>query len=943
VRDPLGRLRRYIRGYVLLEGLAVLVIYLALWFWVGLLVDYGVFRAFTVDWVQELPRGFRAALLAILALGLLTLLVVTVFTRLFREFRDAALALVLERRFPALLGDRLITAVELADTRRAADYGYSPVLLKETIHEAAQRVDQLSVRDAFDWDRLRRRGAAAIVLTAGCFLLAAIAFCAYERAGVGTFLSHFGDVAGIWFERNILLADTIWPRQAHLELLNEQFQTGDELKIGRDSPPTVLRVRALKWVIADSDRRRAPEGWRALRWDDLSSEMLDAPFREDVIPAEWREWTVDRIEQQLERPDVRGAAPADAVAAVRDVLARLHERAASSSMSRRLRELEIPQEVTVQYTGPTTHSEQTMQRQVANEYSGPADVKESVRFTIRGRDYYTPSKWITVVPPPAIVELTLAEAQPAYLYHRVPPDGSSTDLRGMMQKFNERPVSLTAETSRIDVPAGTDLVLTARVDKALRTPGGVRLSPPRKGAPEVAAVVEQPDEHTFRTRLPRVHAAVEFIYEFTDSDGVGGTRHISIRPIEDLPPELDAQVEVIRRTSEGYMVTPVARIPFSGKVRDDRGLADVHYEYSVARVESPAAAGSRAAVVATVVTASAAAPALALALVPVLEPAPARAEAAEDDKTVRTAALSSFQGVVRDQARKALPLARLKAALDEPPTEEPLVKEFALEPEVEFFAVEPLGLKSADEKTVQPRYKLRLWLSATDNDVETGPHTALAKEKFTILVVGENELLAEIAKEEEGLHIKLEEALNRLKEGKVKLDKAAQDLPELKADELSTLARRAEEVGEAVARSWDACREVYGDYRRILLELRANRVQPGMIAKVNDKICEPLDGAINVEFVQCDESLRELARRLDAKSADPQAMALPREQLTRLIARLQGVLDAMADVTTINRIIEMLVKIEKGEQEEYQRLQKLLKQKQEEILEGISGSEPKPK
>jgi SPX domain protein involved in polyphosphate accumulation len=152
------------------------------------------------------------------------------------------------------------------------------------------------------------------------------------------------------------------------------------------------------------------------------------------------------------------------------------------------------------------------------------------------------------------------------------------------------------------------------------------------------------------------------------------------------------------------------------------------------------------------------------------------------------------------------------------------------------------------------------------------------------------------------------------------------------------MARRVEEIGEAVVKSWDAAREVHTDYRRILKELKANRVQSAMINKVNDKICEPLDGAINLEFVQSDESLQEFRKKLDAKESDPKAAELAKLQLDQLIRRLNAVLEAMADVTTINKLIEMLVKIEKGERDEIERLNKLLKQKQLEFLE-----DPEPK
>jgi hypothetical protein len=152
VRSPLDRLRGTIRRYVGLEGLGVVGLYLGLWFWIGLLLDYGVFRAFSFDWVQSTPRSFRATVLIVVVAGLLAAVALTVLTRLFREFRDSALALVLERRFPGLLGDRLITAVELSDTRRAAAQGYSVAMIEQTVQEAAERVEKVPLNEVFDWN-----------------------------------------------------------------------------------------------------------------------------------------------------------------------------------------------------------------------------------------------------------------------------------------------------------------------------------------------------------------------------------------------------------------------------------------------------------------------------------------------------------------------------------------------------------------------------------------------------------------------------------------------------------------------------------------------------------------------------------------------------------------------------------------------------------------------
>ena len=132
--------------------------------------------------MQEWPWAVRLVLLVVVAGGLLTAVAVKVFGRLFRDFRDSSLALVLERRFPELLGDRLITAVELADLQKAEAQGYSPAMIQETVHEAAERVEQVPVGKAFRWGRLVRRGFLALALTVGLYVLAGGLFLTLDTA-----------------------------------------------------------------------------------------------------------------------------------------------------------------------------------------------------------------------------------------------------------------------------------------------------------------------------------------------------------------------------------------------------------------------------------------------------------------------------------------------------------------------------------------------------------------------------------------------------------------------------------------------------------------------------------------------------------------------------------------------------------------------------------------
>jgi hypothetical protein len=233
VQHPLERLRHAIRLYVTVEGVAALLLYLALWFWIGLALDYGLFlltrseiffqitREAPLDWVQVLPVWFRGGVLLLLIAGVLALVAFKVIVRLFYDFRDTALALVLERKFPRLLGDRLITAVELADVKKAARYGYSEEMIEETINDAAGKVDEIPVGEVFNWNRLTNAGILLGVLIIGVYLLvggtaSAVTSAYQQHANLGGF-GQLHDVSSLWGSRNLLLRNITWPRTAEVK------------------------------------------------------------------------------------------------------------------------------------------------------------------------------------------------------------------------------------------------------------------------------------------------------------------------------------------------------------------------------------------------------------------------------------------------------------------------------------------------------------------------------------------------------------------------------------------------------------------------------------------------------------------------------------------------------------------------------------------------------
>ena len=150
---PLARLRWIIRGYVFLEGMLLALSCACLWYWCALALDYGIFDLFGIDLLDR-ARSVRWVILGCFGAMLAFLVVWYVVRRIFRDFSPTALALVLEHRFPELLGDRLITAIELANLKTAEQYGYSIDMIKKTMIEAQERVNRVPVLKVFNWSRM---------------------------------------------------------------------------------------------------------------------------------------------------------------------------------------------------------------------------------------------------------------------------------------------------------------------------------------------------------------------------------------------------------------------------------------------------------------------------------------------------------------------------------------------------------------------------------------------------------------------------------------------------------------------------------------------------------------------------------------------------------------------------------------------------------------------
>ncbi len=986
VRHPLQILRKYIRSYVLLEGAALAILFLAGWFWIGVLLDFGSFWSFAFDWVQSLrdlnpgtssATLVRSFLLGAMLLALAALVFTKVALRWIKEFSDDSLALVLERRFPRELGDRLITAVELADPKVSKKYGFSELLVEKTIQDAANTLEKLPVSEVFNWSRLRRMWLLVAASTIGVYLLVGVAVCGISLATdkpvePEEYLWKSADVGVIWGERNLLLMNSYWPRRSHLEVVRFQGNRNNpaEMRVGRDESRPDVQVRAVQWVVADS---AAPEGWRALRWNDLPQYLdpvevdavtqavpadwgywtidlddLDVSVPAGVLPAnlqgktagqvreaildptiqgniavqgaekavadllDWKQWTVDKLQLQLENREVRHALPE--YPKMETIFKQLGELARSPSMSRRLRKLTLPDQVEVYYRGETTKSSAPGGRPVDNKFSiGLNDLKESVRFRVRGEDYYTPTKQITLVPPPAITTLTADKREPAYLYHRLQGTDQGA-LKGKTQVLRDYKLPISGDTTTIDVPVGADLKLVARPDVKLQK--SIRIRPPV--TPDLGStvapgpVVVADDGMSFSTELKKVTKPFDFILEYNDEDGVSGRRRFKVRPVEDAPPEVinldllvslrkpkykaDPGKAVQAAPVDGFLITPDALVPFNGVLRDDHGLVRAAWRYDVEQIDFELlgqgidrkggtfvlqgnAALRRAGLIASAFQYLPHSPnsgALGSAYI-----AWASSFLATDLALSANMALGDgfkemeeFDALLQrksvgEVAVAALPdlLVSAKAPRMQGRWEHPLKDE----PGFDLRKHLP-KLKSLDpEKVGQLHYMVRVNVALTDNNVEAGKPfkddrgrsylgvTARGKTAYNFIVVSERELLAQIALEEQKLFEDLEKVLDRVSYGVTLTDDQIRKFSSGGASDLSLVVLRVDEIRKAILDSATTTRSVHTDYNRILREMEVNRVNSKTLTTVRDKICIPLGNLVQAEqgsFARCEEAVQ---------------------------------------------------------------------------------------
>ena len=209
VYGKLNRLRLLLRARLAAEGLA----------WLLLALVAAVFLTLGLDYLLHLLRmddqAQRAFVVALALAGVAYVAWRQLLGPLTVPMSPEALCLLVERRY-SQLGDRLISAVQfaLAETTE----GMSAAMIARTAAEAQAAAEPLDFARVVE----RRRVWLSLALAAAAIVM------------LGGFSIWQYDLMGLWFQRNVLFAETPWPQQTYLEVLGGQdfaVLRGDDLPI----------------------------------------------------------------------------------------------------------------------------------------------------------------------------------------------------------------------------------------------------------------------------------------------------------------------------------------------------------------------------------------------------------------------------------------------------------------------------------------------------------------------------------------------------------------------------------------------------------------------------------------------------------------------------------------------------------------------------------------
>jgi hypothetical protein len=543
IRKLLAALRRRIRCYVWAQGLTALVAALGVVFWISL----------AVDWFFEPSLFVRKILLAAAAFTLAGVAYRIFGRRALVPLPDHSMAALLERRF-SQFDDGLLTAVELT-TRPPDPNDCNRAMLEATCRSAAEPIAQIRLRDVFNARPLHMA------------ILAAVLFV----AATGSFRSLAPEAFGVWMRRSLLMSDELWPRRTILSV--EGFPDGVAC-VARGSDFTVIAK-------ADTTARHVPHSVR-ISYRPQGSSRLDATMIREGQPFAGRDsyqeysYTFRSLLSPIEL-DLRGGDASirnlrievvDAPALVR-LDAECHYPKYMGKGSRVLPAagvVPIPRGTAVTVVAEANKRLVRVQIDDGDSVQVVADSQiRRLQGILAGQRKLTRSGWVGG-------RLKESVAEQRALAEQLNEAGHA-----LRRRFADEGPSATTNRLLEDLAAITDEMLeladgNPTSDTEATGPVADRLS---VAIDSLGRLLSFP---RFNYRLQPIDATKTLELTLHDTDGIKSTVpiRITLSAVDDQPPQPIVQLRGISSA-----ITPQARLPFTGLVRDDYGVDRIWLEYAV--------------------------------------------------------------------------------------------------------------------------------------------------------------------------------------------------------------------------------------------------------------------------------------------------------------------------------------------------------------------------
>lgn len=1035
VRPLLERIRGQLRQYILLDCLAVTGVALVAWVLLSALFDHGLFRFLGIDLALDAP-AFLRTWQKWLVLALVLWLVVPRLYSLLRRKSDVDLALVLEKKHPGVFGESLITSLELADPEKVRASGYSPELVEQAHHQAEEAAKRIDPSSFITWSRLRKRLLGVGLAVAALFPLLT-GWTALERrwspsasGGQRTLMGETLDTLGFWWERTIGGSDTAWPRSVFARLVG--FPADGKRKVGKASPFSA-QVQAYRYVTAGHPGKplileletwlgasgAPPEriqtavqhlqgtcenGWRPLTWFEAGRLAGDLPAAvAGGLPAR-APWLAAKTDAPALLDDlvrvadgVLSGAPAgadaDTARAVKAVAGALEQKAASFSLGRRIRVLDLPEKVTLEISENLGRAEGLVTPSKPVSHTLPADANARGQFSHRipavpgdldlrvsALDHHGPTRFLLAISPTPFDSLLVREIRPGYLKRMIDPalegaarDKALAELAGETEEVDlgDR-LGARAEETELVFPAGTALRLKGQLPQDRRW-GSARLE--WSSAKEQARPVENrlavQGERDLLLETGKILTPTAFRFALEDADAIAGERKIKLTPVPDEPPTLEVRPsDDLRETDRGFVSTAGGRIPWVGAAGDKQGLGRVYQVHSVrvAREEGVAlsVAGSLA---------MASGPGFsrllplgqvgALLYASPVQRAPRRVAALVGGTfPAGPAAALSAPGLVR-AALEGMPVERVRllpgfARQARATGAGKMVHQFALDPDAgtvppaqgnDFPLAVALEGRGPAEAIEYGRTVVDLRVEAEDLDVVTTagdggpgqPHRT-ATPGVIVRIISDDDMLDLLQGDSLRLRAQIQEARDLLLPADPSIRTPVRHLFELQVleSELRETENRLDprrRDGDSITRLLEETRGRGREIEQAYLRLLRQTALAGFEVKREQSAVASLLGQLNREMIGAlDGAIEQFNRARDANAPASERVGRMRDAGARardLIRFLDQILDAMGGASDLNREVTRLRGILREQESQARRLETLGKELVNRLLDDL--------